>query len=245
MHDTASVDAFQHSRTAVRMGGWSFIVAALGFIAVFSYLAATFNYPVVLDGSAAEVLPELLALGTSGRAVWIVYSLIPILLIPAAIGAQAALQHTAPNAMRAATVLGTITAVSMFFGLARWPSVHWELARAYASSSPDAQEAMDAVFRGLNVYLGNFVGEFLGELSLNGFFLLSAYGLLRAGYRRMGVAGMFVAVIGLIAAARNATSAVAAIAEINNYLLPVWLVALGVFLLYAIRSESARVFRTL
>ena len=34
-----------------------------GFIAVFSYLAARFKYPEVLDGQAADVLPALVGLG--------------------------------------------------------------------------------------------------------------------------------------------------------------------------------------
>ena len=90
------------------------------------------------------------------------------------------------------------------------------------------------MFRGLNVYLGNFIGEFLGELSLNGFFVLSAYALLRAGYKRLGVTGLAAGAIGLIAAARNAlstTPVVAVVAEVNNYVLPIWLMVLGVFLL--------------
>ena len=37
--------------------------------------------------------------------------------------------------------------------------------------------------------------------------------------------------IGLVAAVRNVTSAVAIIAEVNNYVLPLWLITLGVVLL--------------
>ena len=76
MHDTTTTPR-SHSRAAARVGGWSFIVAAIGFMAVFSYLAATFNYPTVLDGTAAEVLPRLLAFSDTGRAVWVVYALLP------------------------------------------------------------------------------------------------------------------------------------------------------------------------
>ena len=54
---------------AARVGGWSLIAAAVGFMAVFGYLAARFDYPAVLDGTAADVLPRLRALGSAGRAV--------------------------------------------------------------------------------------------------------------------------------------------------------------------------------
>jgi isocitrate/isopropylmalate dehydrogenase len=38
------------------------VLGAIAFLAVFSYLAARFDYPEVLDGSASDVLPKLLAL---------------------------------------------------------------------------------------------------------------------------------------------------------------------------------------
>ena len=107
------------SRTAARVGGWSLIVAAVGFMAVFSYLAATFNYPDVLDGSAAEVLPKLIALGSTGRAVWVVYAFLPLLLIPAAVGSFSALRGSSPNAARAALAFAVLTALSMLLGLSR------------------------------------------------------------------------------------------------------------------------------
>ena len=221
------------SRAATRIGGWSLIAAALGFMAVFSYLAARFDYPDVLDGTAAVVLPRLLALGDVGRAVWAVYALIPLLLIPAAIGARAALGRAAPNAMRAALVFATVAAVSMLLGLARWPSVHWELARAYATATVDARGAIDAVFLGLNVYLGNYLGEFVGEVALNAFFVLVGCAALRSTttHRWFGLAGIAVGVIGWVAAFRNVTSIVAPVAEVNNYLLPLWLIVVGVVLI--------------
>ena len=219
------------SRGATRVGGWSLIAAAVGFMVIFAYLAARFNYPDVLEGTAADVLPQLLALGSSGRAVWVVYAFLPLLLIPAGVGTYAALRTSAPSTMRAALTFSVISAVSMLLGLARWPSVHWELARAYETASPDARVAIDAVFRGLNVYLGNFIGEFLGELSLNAFFILSAVAFIRAGHKWVGYGGLSVGGIGLIAAFRNVTPAVGLIADANNYVLPFWLIAMGVVVL--------------
>lgn len=219
--------------TAARVGGWSLIVAAVGFMAVFSYLAARFGYPDVLDGRAEVVLPQLLALGATGRAVWAVYALLPLLLIPAGIGAAALLRAHAPETMRAASAFSMVAAISMLLGLARWPTVHWELARAYATASPGGREAIEATFAGLNAYLGNFIGEFTGELALEAFFILSAVGLLRAGRRRLGIAGLAAGAIGLVAAFRNVTPAVALVAEVNNYVLPLWLIVLGVELVRA------------
>jgi hypothetical protein len=117
--------------------------------------------------------------------------------------------------------------------------VHWELARAYGTASPDARVALDAVFRGLNVFLGNYVGEFLGELALNAFFLLSAFALVRAGRRGLGAVGLLVGALGLVAAFRNVTPAVAFVADVNNYVLPLWLIVFGVVLVRAVQPPRA------
>lgn len=229
------------SRSAIRVGGWSFIAAAVGFMAVFSYLAATFNYPDVLDGAASEVLPKLLTLGDGGRAVWAVYAMLPFLLIPAALGARDALHHAAPTAMRAAVIAASITAVAMMLGLARWPSVHWELARAYPTAGLEARQAIDAVFLGLNVYLGNWIGEFVGEVALNGFFVLVGFAALRATAPRwFGYGGIAAGVIGWIAAFRNVTTAVSVVADADNYVLPLWLIVLGVMFLRWKHAEPGR-----
>lgn len=45
-------------RPMIVAGGLSLVVGAHAFVAVFSYLAATFDYPAILEGGAAEVLPR-------------------------------------------------------------------------------------------------------------------------------------------------------------------------------------------
>lgn len=74
-------------RPIVIAAGLSFIVAGLAFVSVFSYLAANFNYPGILDDSAAQVLPSLRAGGSVMRAAWAVYAFLPLLLVPGAVGA--------------------------------------------------------------------------------------------------------------------------------------------------------------
>lgn len=214
------------------------ILAAVLFMAVFSYLAATFDYPDILDRSASEVLPRLVGLGSSGRAVWSLYALIPLLLVPAAVGAALALRTAAAGAARSGGAFAVIAAFSMLLGLARWPTFQWEIGKAYATATPSERVALEAVFAGLNSYLGNFLGEFVGELALNLFFLLTGYALLRSSRPRwLGFAGIVVGLVGLIAMFRNVTPAVAMVAEVNNYVLPLWLVVFGVALARQ-RSET-------
>ncbi len=225
--------------SAVKAAGWSLIIAAFSFIGVFSYLAAKFAYPDVLDGAAADVLPALLSMGSEGRAVWAFYALIPLLLLPAGIGAQAALHERTPSLGRAALVLAAFSAAALMLGLLRWPSIHWSLANAYVGTSDEMQRAaITAVFDGLNSYLGNYLGEFIGELTLGAYFLVIAVGTLRSSVlpRWSAYAGGFAAFAGFIAMWRNVTPAVAVVAELNNWVLPLWMLVLGVLFVRAGRS---------
>lgn len=225
---------------AALAGGWALIFAAVAFTAVFTYLAAAFGYPDVLEGSAATVLPNLLRLGETGRAVWALYGLLPLLLIPAGLGAYAALRAQAPGLMRVAAALALFSGGAMMVGLLRWPSIHWSLATAYVAAPGDAERyAIASVFDGLNSFLGRFLGEFVGELTLNLFFLLTAVASRRTPRmpRWSAPAGTVAALLGLIALWRNVTPAVAGVAEVENGVLPLWMLVLGVLLVRASRVD--------
>jgi hypothetical protein len=231
----------RHSaRGTILAGGIALVGGAVAFLGVFSYLAASFNYPEVLDGQAQDVLPALLATGSSGRAVWALYSGLPLVFIPAGVAAFEALRDRAAGPMRVGMLFALLAAVSMVLGLARWPSVHWELATAWAAAADGDRLVLAAIFDGLNRYLGNFIGEFLGELSFSLFFVLSGVGLSRhpRAPRWLGWWGLATGVLGLIGMWRNVTSAVDAVAEVNNYLLPAWMIGFGVWLVIMSRAKN-------
>src|SRR5262245_23716982 len=150
----------------VRVAGWSLIVGALLFVGVFSYLAAEFHYPDVLDGAAADVLPNLRRGGEGMRAVWALYAFLPAAFIPAGVGSYLALRRGGRGRMLVALCAAFLVAVAMPAGLMRWPSIHWELAAAFEKAGPDARLAIAAVFDGLNLYLGQYIGEFVGEMAM-------------------------------------------------------------------------------
>jgi drug/metabolite transporter (DMT)-like permease len=102
----------------------------------------------------------------------------------------------------------------------------------YVAADPDQRRGLAATFDGLNSYLGNYLGELLGELSFSAFFVLSAWALLqsRRTSRWLAIAGLVTGVMGWIGMFRNLTTAVAPVAAINNYLLPLWMIAFGIVL---------------
>lgn len=217
----------------IRAGGLCLTVGALAFLVVFSYLAATFNYPDVLDGPASTVLPSLLGTGPRGRMVWTIYAFLPLIWVPAGVAAFEALSPVRPGPMRLAMLFAFLGAIAMMLGLMRWPSIHWHLAHAYVQAGPAEQAVIAATVDGLNTYLGNFIGEFLGEMAVSLFFLLTALAWLQSPGRArwIGWLGVVTAVAGLIGMFRNVTTVVAAVAEVNNYLLPLFMIVLGVALI--------------
>lgn len=216
----------------IRLGGAALLLATLLFIATFGYLATTFGYPEVLDLPADDVLPALWALGPAGRTVWLVYGLIPLLLVPTAIGVREVARAVAPRLARLAVPLAGLSAVSIMIGLLRWPTLHWSLASAWPTADAAARAILSARFGRANLYLGNVIGEFAGELFLNGFLLVASLAVAAAGPGRgwFAALGVTAGALGWLAMLRNLTPLVATLADLNNSVLPLWMIAIGVML---------------
>ena len=216
----------------IRAAGASLVASALGFVAVFSVLARQFSYPDILEASPSVVLPALLEGGISLRVTWWVYSLLPLLLLPAAAGAFQALKGEREGVMRVASYFAVLAALTLTLGLIRWPSLNWELARLHAAAAPTERAAIEVLVIGFNRYLGTYVGEHLGELFLNGWFVMSGAAILRCARFPKWVAwvGICVGVLGLVGMFRFASALVEPVSAVNNLLLPAWLIFYGIAL---------------
>src|SRR5256886_11667210 len=135
--------------------------------------------------------------------------------------------------MLLALQVAELAATTMMVGLMRWASVHWHLAQLHLAATGEQQQVIAAVSDGLNAYLGNYIGECLGELSFSMFFLLSSWTLLRSRTTPAWVAvvGLAVAAGGFVGMFRNITGVVAPVAAVNNYLLPLWMIGFCAVLL--------------
>lgn len=226
-------------RGMIIVGGASFIVGALAFVFVFSYLAANFNYPDILAGTAAEVLPRLRGGGSAMRAVWAVYAFLPLFLVPGAVAAYLACPSSRAR-MTLALVVASMGALAMCLGLMRWPSLHWTLAEAYSQAGSETKGSLEAVFNGMNLYIGNYIGEFLGETTLAAFFLLSGSSILAEARfpKWLGWSGVVFSFLFLVGAFRNVTTAVQVVADVNNGLLPLWMIVMGTGLIWFSRRPG-------
>ncbi len=84
----------------------------------------------------------MLATGSVGRAVWTLYAFLPLIWIPAGVGAYVALKESHPGAVLLALQFAVVAALAMMLGLMRWPTIHWHLAGLYATADA-AQRGRD------------------------------------------------------------------------------------------------------
>ncbi len=215
-------------RKRIIAGGLGFNLGALAFAAVFNYLATNFDYAGILEGSAAQVIPRLYSGGSAMRAVWAIYAFLPLLLVPGAVGAYFAFPSSRGR-MTLALVVASLGALAMCLGLMRWPSIHWALGEAYSQAGAGAKSGIEAVFNGFHLYLGNYIGEFFGEIALGTFFLLTGFSMrVDARFPRwIRLAGIIFPLLFLTGAFRNITSSVRIVSDVNSLLLPLWMIVLG------------------
>jgi hypothetical protein len=225
-----------------RIAGVTLVLTSLGFVAVFSYLAASFGYPEVLDGSAAKVLPAFIAGGVKLRWVWAAYAALPIGVALAAILAYPVLRPSGETSARFGLVAAIVASVAMSAGLLRWPTFHYRLGQRFVQAGVEEQRLIAALFDAANLYLGNVVGEFIGEVAMSTWFATLGLAILRGtGLPRwVGYLGLFTAASLGVGALRNVTGWVAPIAALNNNLLPLWLITLGATMLRGSQSSSRR-----
>ncbi|HEY0469596.1 MAG TPA: DUF4386 family protein, partial [Polyangiaceae bacterium] len=212
------------TRHLQRLGGIALMLCASGFVAVFLYLQAAFGYPDILAQGAPDVLPRLAAGGTKLRSVWLFYSALPLTLLVAGIASMPLLEDGGGRGLaRLGAAAASLAAVAMMLGLLRWPSIHDALASRWATANVEQREIYGTMFDAVNRYLGNLLGELLGELSLAGWFACIGTALQRSERRLAGTLVLAVAAIVAVSALRQLTSAVAPIAALGNVVLPLGL----------------------
>jgi Domain of unknown function (DUF4386) len=220
------------TRNLQRVGAMALIFGATGFIGVFLYLHSAFGYPDVLGQGAAEVLPRLAAGGSKLRTAWLLYSALPLTLLIAGIASMPLLEDGGGRGLaRLGAAAASLAAIAMMLGLVRWPSIHDVLASRWATASAEQRETYAAIFDAANRYLGNLLGELLGELALAGWFACVGVALRRSERRLGGTFVLAAAAIVAVSALRQLTTAVAPIAALGPVVLPVGLLAIAGFML--------------
>ncbi len=199
----AEVSAVTTSRSGSalsRATGALFLVGALAFGAAATVLSSTFEWPDILREPADVVLPAFVDGGTSLVWTWFAVAwtyailVVPILLLPAALGRQS------DPVLRAATYLGATSVVLSLVGFLRWVFVVPPLARSYVDGDATTKAAVDAAWTAQHQFGGALLGEHLGELLAIGWSVTLCVVILRTRLLPLwlGVAGLVVNVFYLL-----------------------------------------------
>ncbi len=224
------------------IAGAGAIALAVAFNVPYAVLAATYNYPDVLRGTASDAL-DLFAAGGPGLVlIWHGFALSALALAPLAMALSLTPKRVAekPGLAIGAAIAGSLAGLAQAIGLWRWVSVVPGLARTHAdpAATPDAKLAAERAFDLLNQYGGVAIGEHLGQLLTALFVVLLSTLQWGEGKRVSGGIGLITALtIALgtsegLALAIGQSGEIFSLATIAGFLgLTVWLIATGIGLL--------------
>jgi len=222
-----------------RVTGWLLVLGAVTFAVAATILSSTFNWPDILREPPEVVLPAFVAGGTSLVWTWFAVAwtyailLIPVLLLPAALGRRD------DPVLRAATFVGAASVLLSLIGFLRWVFVVPALAGSYAAGDPTTQAAVAAAWMAQHQFGGALLGEHLGQLLAIGWSVTVSLVILRTGtlWRWVGWAGLVASVLYLFNQGDILATAVSGFPVfdlagfIGSSLWAIWLIALGVAVL--------------
>src|SRR5215213_9324006 len=175
--------------------GWLLVVGAVTFAVAATILSSTFDWPDILREPPDVVLPAFAAGGTSLVWTWFAVAwtyailLVPILLLPAALG------RGDDPVLRAATFVGAASVLLSLIGFLRWVFVVPPLADAFTTG--DATAPVAAAWTAQHQFGGALLGEHLGQLLAIGWSITVSVLILRSGVlaRWVGWAGLVASVL--------------------------------------------------
>jgi hypothetical protein len=229
--------------TAPIAAGVMLIVLPLAFNAAFAALAAKFDYPDILRKPTQEILHRFRDGGSGLVLLWWSFAMTAVLLAPAAVLLSGALAGADSTLLALGSAVGVLAAAVQFLGLIRWPFLVPYLARSVTDPNASAarKEAVDVVFQSFNRFLGVAVGEHLGYLLSGAWSALAGVAMIQSaavpGW--LGIVGVTVGAVLALCSLEfigpfepNGWKLAAALTPVAYIVWSLWLVAVGIFLLF-------------
>jgi hypothetical protein len=224
-----------------RVTGWLLVIGAVTFAVAATVLSSTFDWPDILREPPQVVLPAFVDGGTSLVWTWFAVAwtyailLVPILLLPAALGRRD------DPVLRAATFVGAASVLLALIGFLRWVFVVPALAGSYAAGDPTTQAAVAAAWMAQHQFGGALLGEHLGQLLAIAWSITISVIILRSRVlpRWVGWAGLVASALyvfnqgDILATAVPGFPVFDLAGFIGSSLWAIWLIALGVAVLRA------------
>jgi hypothetical protein len=222
-----------------RVTGWLLVVGAVAFAVAATVLSSTFDWPDILREPPELVLPSFVDGGTSLVWTWFATAwtyailLVPILLLPAAVGRRD------DPVLRAATFVGGASVLLALIGFLRWVFVVPPLADGYVAGDPATKAAFAAAWTAQHQFGGALLGEHLGQLLAIAWSITVSVLALRTGMlaRWVGWTGLVASVLYLFNQGDILATAVPGFPVfdlagfVGSSLWALWVIALGVAVL--------------
>lgn len=222
-----------------RLTGWLLVIGAVAFAVAATVLSSAFDWPDILREPPEVVLPAFVSGGTSLVWTWFATAwtyailLVPILLLPAALGRRD------DPVLRAATFVGAASVLLALIGFLRWVFVVPALAGGYVDGDPTTKAAFAAAWTAQHQFGGALLGEHLGQLLAIGWSVTVSVLVLRSGMlaRWVGWAGLVASVLYLFNQGDILATAVPGFPVfdlagfLGSSLWALWVIALGVAVL--------------
>ena len=223
--------------TLSKLTGLLLILLPIAFNVIFFLLQRNFEYPDILRKPTDYILLRFNAGGSRLIATWYAFAFTGILFVPVAILVHQTLASERTPYMPLATTIGVLAGLVQFLGLIRWTFLVPYLAKTYfePESTQATRDSIAVVFQAFHRYAGVAVGEHLGYLftSLWTAFIALAVTQSPLFSPWIGWIGFLPAIgifIGLFE--ESGFKAAGAINAISYILWSLWLIILGVVLLF-------------
>jgi hypothetical protein len=224
-------------RPVTVIAGLFLIFVPLAFNVTFFRLQRTFDYPDILRRSTEEVLRRFHAGGRALRLSWYLFALSAILFTPVPVLVHALFGVSAPPWLVVGTTLGVVAAVMQFVGLIRWAFLVPALAARYVDPQASAatRDAAAVVFEAFHRFAGVAIGEHLGYIFTAAWTLvlcaaIIATGIVSPWFCWLGILPALAILTGVCEEA--GIKAAAPVNAIGYVLWSLWLIALGIAVLF-------------
>lgn len=159
----------------VLVGGWALVLFAILFVGITMAVNALAQAQVPLYNMEKHQLFQVTAGNTAIRFFLTIYALLPLLLIPGAVGAYYLFIEKHEANMRVGMYFATIGAFALTISLLMIPSLNWHLTAYIPTLQTDLQATMIIFLKAIHSYFGLFIGDLLGLGCIFIWFLIASF----------------------------------------------------------------------
>jgi len=185
----------RHS-TMILIGGWSMVLFSILFIGITLLIDSLAQAQTMLYGMEQHNLFKVAAGSGTIRTLLTIYALVPLLLIPGAVGTYYTFIEKHEANMRVGMYFATAGVLAVCLSLMMLPSINWHLTTYIQALPPVQQSNLIILLQSFHSYFGVFVGDTLGFTCLLVWFYITSFVMLRTNVmpHAVGVVQLIIAI---------------------------------------------------